>query len=219
MTVETLPKGALDLALALAPYNAATVHEAYDRRGAMSPDIKPIVSGLKLCAPVMTARTMPGNNLIVHQALYQTPPGWALAIATGGDRTFGYWGELLTTAAIAQRVAGLVIEGAVRDVAELRTTGFPLFAGGVSMRGTTKLPEGDLGITISLAGVDLSPGDILVGDDDGVVRVRLADVQSVAQRAADRVAHERATRAALLAGATTLDLYGWPAARDRRSDE
>jgi 4-hydroxy-4-methyl-2-oxoglutarate aldolase len=197
-----------DLA-ALAAFGAATVHEAQERTGALDAGIKPVAAGLRVCAPVMTVRTTPGSNLAVHRALYHTPPGWALAVATDGDRGFGYWGDIMTQAAITRGLAGLVIEGGVRDLAELRRSGLPIFAGAITMVGTGKASTGQVGTTISLGGVDVDAGDILVGDDDGVVRVRSADVARVAAAAAVRAEHEREVLRAIARGETTLALYGW----------
>lgn len=203
----------------LAEFSAATVHEAFDRRGDLSPLLKPVLPGWRLCAPAMTVSTPPGSNLAVHQALYRTPPGWVLAVATSADRSFGYWGDILTTAAIEQGLAGLVIEGGVRDIAELREAGFPVFAGAHTLRGTAKLPGGVIGGAVSIGGTAIAPGDVLVGDDDGVVCVPAAAVPAVARAARQRAESEDEKLAALRGGATTLELYGFPAAETDPSND
>ncbi|MEF2978077.1 RraA family protein [Subtercola sp. YIM 133946] len=210
MVDEALRRSALSAAALLREFSAATVHEANGRRGALAPRLKPLVNGWRICAPVMTISTGPGNNLAIHQGLYATPPGWAMAVATGGDDTFGYWGDILTEAAIAHGVAGLVLEGGIRDVHELRALDFPVVSGAVAIRGTTKLLDGaSVGEPISLGGIHVSVGDILIADDDGVVCVALADAVAVATAARSREVHEEHIRTAIRAGAQTLDLYGF----------
>jgi 4-hydroxy-4-methyl-2-oxoglutarate aldolase len=202
---------ALRAAEALDGFGAATVHEAYGRQGALAEWLKPVKSGWRICAPAFPVATTPGNNLAIHQGLYQAPRGWVLAVSTQEDRTHGYWGDILTEAARERGLCGLVLEGGVRDVRELRSLDFPIVSGSVAIRGTTKRPEGtSVGTPITLGGVDIVAGDILVADDDGVVRVRLADVPLVADAARRRDSAEERIRRDLRRGARTLELYALP---------
>jgi 4-hydroxy-4-methyl-2-oxoglutarate aldolase len=194
---------------ALRHFSAATVHEACGRRGAMDPRIKPVALGSTLCAPAMTARTFAASNLLLHQAIYRTPVDWVLVAAVSGEDGFGYWGDVMTTAALERGLRGLVTDGGVRDVVELRASALPIFAAQVSMRGTVKVAEGEIGSPISIGGVIVNPGDVVVADDDGVVCVALADAAAVAAAAAKREEKEAQIKRELAHGVTTLSLYGF----------
>ena len=196
-------------AAALESLSAATVHEAYGRRGALDPAIQPIVSGRRICGPAMTVRTAPGSNLLLHQALLHTPPGWILLAATDGGRDFGYWGDVMTAAATERGLGGVIIDGGVRDLAELRASTLPIFSAGHTMRGTVKVQEGEIGEPIVVGGVLASPGDIVIGDDDGVVCVALEQARHVAIVSRAREDKEVAIKAAIARGETTLSLYGF----------
>ena len=145
-------------AAALETLSAATVHEAYGRHGALDPAIQPLVAGRHICGPAMTVRTVPGSNLLLHQALYHTPPGWILLAATDGGRDFGYWGDVMTAAAIERGLGGVIIDGGIRDLAELRASTLPIFSAGHTMRGTIKVQEGEIGEPIVVGGVRACPG-------------------------------------------------------------
>ena len=189
--------------------SAATVHEAYGRHGALDPAIKPVVPGRHICGPAMTVATAPGSNLLLHQALYHTPPGWILLAATDGGRGFGYWGDVMTAAATERGLGGVIIDGGVRDLAELRAATLPIFSAGHTIRGTVKVQEGEIGAPIVVGGVLARPGDIVVGDDDGVVCVALKQARQVAAAARAREDNEVAIKAAIAEGQTTLGLYGF----------
>ncbi len=194
---------------ALETSSAATVHEAYGRHGALDPAIKPIVAGRHICGPAMTVRTAPGSNLLLHQALYQTPPGWLLVAATDGGRDFGDWGDVMPAAAAERGLGGVIIEGGVRDLTELRASSLPIFSTGHTIRGTVKVQEGEIGEPIVVGGVQVHPGDIVIGDDDGVVCVALAQAPHVAAASRARENKEVSIKAAIAAGQTTLSLYGF----------
>jgi 4-hydroxy-4-methyl-2-oxoglutarate aldolase len=195
----------------LAGYSAATVHEATGADHVLSPFIRPIEDTWKICAPALPVQTFPGHNLWLHRAIYKAEPGEVLVVATGEGIEYGYWGEILGTAAVARGIAGLVIDGGVRDAAELRQLGMPVFSRGRCVRGTGKDTAlgGGVGMPIQISGVDVQRGDLVVGDADGVVIVPAEQASEVAKRAAQRVAKEAAIIDRLRAGATTLELYGW----------
>lgn len=188
---------------------AATLHEAMGKRGAMSFPIKPLYAGMKVCGPALTVRCAPGDNLMVHAAMSLIEPGDVLVVDFHGNTEAGPWGDVLTAAAQARGVAGLVIDGCVRDAALIRQMGFPVFARGTNMKGTTKMvPAGDVNVPIVCGSVPVQPGDIVVGDDDGVVVVPQAEAAEVLEkaRARDRLEDEMVAR--IRAGETTVQVLG-----------
>jgi 4-hydroxy-4-methyl-2-oxoglutarate aldolase len=195
-------------------FDAATVHEAYGRRGSLPSDIKPIAPTFRVCGPAFTVDCPPGDNLWIHRAIYAAQPGQVLVIQTRGQREAGYWGEILSEAAVARQLGGLVIDGGVRDVARLAQIGFPVFASNVCLRGTVKDPtsDGRLGEPLVVGTALVRSGDIVVGDQDGVVVVAAEAVGTVVDAARDRVSKEKDVIARLRAGETTLAIYELPEA-------
>ena len=162
--------------------------------------------GARLAAPAYPVRCTPGDNLAIHVGVTRAPAGAALVVTVGDVRELGYWGEVLTTAAAARRVAGLVIDGCVRDVAALAAHGFPVFSTGLALPGATKERPGTVGLPITVGDAAVEPGDWVVGDADGVVVVpggALAGVLGAGRARADK---EAGYFAALRDGATTVDL-------------
>ena len=162
----------------LAALGAATLGESGARP--MPPRIRPVWPGATVAAPAYPVRCTPGDNLAVHVAVSRAPSGSVLVVDVGDVSDRGYWGEVLTTGALARGIGGLVIDGGVRDVAALERLGFPVFSRTVALRGATKVERGAIGSPVDVAGVPVAPGDWVVGDVDGVVvvpgdRVRRGD--------------------------------------------
>ena len=200
-----------DLPSELAQLGAATVHEAYGRRGALPSAIKPIDRSFRVCGPAFTVHCPPADNLWIHRAVYAARPGDVLVVGVrGGYTEAGYWGEILSQAALARRLGGLVLEGGVRDVDQIAGLGFPVFAANVCLRGTSKEPTGDgrLGEPIRIGDVTVHPSDAVVGDGDGVVVVEAAQITAVAAASRARLEQERMILGDLRRGATTLELLG-----------
>lgn len=185
---------------------AATLGESGAR--AMRDRIAPVWRGAEIAAPAYTVRCTPGDNLAVHVAVSRAPEGCALVVDVGDLRELGYWGEVLTTAAEARGIAGLVIDGGVRDVRALETHGFPVFATTVALRGATKDRPGAVNVPIRCGGVPVVRGDWVVGDADGVVVVPGAEIDLVLEAARERAEKEARMFKALRDGATTLQLLG-----------
>lgn len=202
---ETAPIG-------LEGIDAATVHEAYGRRGALPASIKPVDPRFRICAPAFTVDCPPGDNLWIHHAVYAASPGDVLVVDTGGGLEWGYWGEILSVAAAARGLAGIVIDGGVRDIDRLVEVGLPVFASNVSIRGTVKVPisDGRLGEPVSLGTTLVRSGDIIVGDRDGLVSVAASEVSDVGAAARERIAKEEDVIARLQRGETTLAIYELP---------
>lgn len=186
---------------------AATVHEASKLDGALDPAIHAMWDGAVVCGPAFTVRCVPGDNLPVHLSLAAASPGDILVV-DGGGFIGGYWGKILTVAAQERAIAGLVIDGGVRDVRDLRDLRFPVFARGLGVRGTIKRDLGALGAAVTVGGVRIEPGDLVLGDADGVVSVPVAKVDAVLLAARGRDDRERSVIERLRRGELTVDIYG-----------
>src|SRR5947209_6661205 len=149
-----------DAAAMLSGHAAATVFEAAMLPCSLDPSIKPLDDTWTICGPARTVATAPGHNLWLHRAIYDAAPGDVLVVDTGGDGRFGYWGEIMSTAASHRRLGGLVITGSVRDAQQLRAIGFPVFSSGLFVRGTGKSAAGGgIGRPVTISGVEISSGD------------------------------------------------------------
>jgi 4-hydroxy-4-methyl-2-oxoglutarate aldolase len=193
---------------------ASTVYEASGLPCALSPALRPVWDGARLCGPALTVRCAPADNLGIHRAIELAPPGCVLVVDAGGVLV-GYWGEVLTRAAQKQGVAGLVIDGAVRDIDALERLRFPVFARGVSMQGTTKTDPGVIGQSIRICGALVENGSLMLGDRDGVLSLPVGQVEQTAERARARQEQEGRYVARIDDGESTLDIYGW---RDRATN-
>jgi 4-hydroxy-4-methyl-2-oxoglutarate aldolase len=190
---------------------SSTLHEAAGRVGAMPFAIKPVHPSFRVCGPAVTVESPAGDNLWLHRAIYLAKPGDVLVVQVGGAYDFGYWGEIMSTAAKLRRLAGLIIDGCVRDLDRLVEIGFPVFARGLCIRGTGKDfgARGWINAPTRFANVTVAPGDLVLGDADGVVSLERGLVPEVLRAARAREAHETKVLARLAAGDTTLSIYGW----------
>jgi 4-hydroxy-4-methyl-2-oxoglutarate aldolase len=161
-----------------------------------------------VAAPAYPVRCTPGDNLAIHVAVTRAPTGSVLVVDVGNVPDRGYWGEVLTTGALARGLAGLVIDGGVRDVGALERLGFPVFSSTIALPGATKLSRGSVGTTTTVAGVPVSWGDWLVGDVDGVVVVPGRALEDTVAAGQDRTEAETGYFAALRQGSTTVELLG-----------
>jgi 4-hydroxy-4-methyl-2-oxoglutarate aldolase len=165
---------------------------------------------MRLGGPAVTVSCAPGENLRIHQALYLASAGDVLVVDVGGGYEYGYWGEILTVAAQARGVAGLVIDGGVRDTERIVDRGFPVFARTRCIRGTGKDPSsGSVNQRIDIGGVSIEAGDLVVGDADGVVAVPRARVDATLSAAQAREDGEAKIMDDLRRGRSTLELYGF----------
>jgi 4-hydroxy-4-methyl-2-oxoglutarate aldolase len=188
----------------LAALGAATLGESGAR--AMAPRIKAVWLGAAVAAPAYTARCSPADNLAVHLAVTLAPAGSVLVVDASHEPERGYWGEVLTTAAEARGIVGLVIDGCVRDVAALEAHGFPVFSAGVALRGAAKTAGGAVGLPVMVGAAEVDPGDWIVGDRDGVAVVPSAQLGDVIAAGDQRAAKEAEMFARLKAGASTVEL-------------
>jgi len=153
-----------------------------------------------LCGPAVTVRVRPGDNLMIHKALTMVAPGDVLVVDGGADLTQALVGGLMRTTCIARQLAGLVIDGAVRDLCEWAGDGMPIFARGHTHRGPSKDGPGEVNVPVSCAGLVVLPGDLVVGDADGVIAVPAAEAASVLEKTRAHLAREAAIREANRAG-------------------
>ncbi|HEX4754308.1 MAG TPA: 4-carboxy-4-hydroxy-2-oxoadipate aldolase/oxaloacetate decarboxylase [Candidatus Dormibacteraeota bacterium] len=199
----------------LAAVGVAAAHEAQGRRGLLDPAVRPIQAGVRLAGPAVTVLCPPGDNLMIHLAVEHCQPGDVLVVATSSASSDGMLGELLATSLRAHGAIAVVVDAGVRDVAELRSMGFPVWSRWISARGTSKHGAGVVNRPIVCADQAIAAGDVIVADDDGVVCVPQHSAAQVADDAEQRVVHEEAIRARLDAGELTADLLGLRGAADR----
>jgi 4-hydroxy-4-methyl-2-oxoglutarate aldolase len=191
-------------AAALLVLGAATLGESGGRN--MSPRIRAVWKGATLSAPAYPVRCTPGDNLAIHVAVTTAPPGHVLVVDVGDEKEFGYWGEVLTTGAESRGLAGLVIDGGVRDVSALEAHGFAVFSTTVALRGAAKQSPGSVGAPVTVGGVEVHNGDWVVGDADGVTVIAGGSLDAVLAAGRARADKEEGLFAALRDGATTVDL-------------
>ena len=196
---------------ALGDLGVATVHEAQGRTGLMRPYLRPIYATARASGNAITVSCQPGDNLMIHAALELCQGGDILVVTTTSESTDGMFGELLAVSARARGVAGLVIDAGIRDVADITAMGFPAWAKAISAQGTVKATPGSVNVAVVCAGAIVRPGDVIVGDADGVVVVSGASAAEVARLGGERVAKEEKTRERLRRGELGLDFYGFRA--------
>jgi 4-hydroxy-4-methyl-2-oxoglutarate aldolase len=174
----------------------------------MAPRIRAAWSGARLAGPAYTASCAAGDNLAIHVAVARAPAGSVLVVDASEIPERGYWGEVLTTGAEARGLAGLVIDGGVRDVAALESHGFPVFSSLIALRGASKAGPGTVSRTVRVGDVEVEPGDWMVGDADGVTVVPANRLEAVLTAGRARASKEEGFFAALRGGQTTIDLLG-----------
>ncbi|TAE22984.1 MAG: 4-carboxy-4-hydroxy-2-oxoadipate aldolase/oxaloacetate decarboxylase [Cytophagales bacterium] len=193
----------------LTKFSAATLHEALGKTGNLPSAIKPIAPGMKVCGRAYTVQTIPGDNKIIHHAYAQAQPGDVLVVSCSGYYEAGYWGDLMSLGAKTRGINGLVIDACVRDADDIEAMGFPVFSRGLCIRGTSSLEGGTLNEPIVIGEVVVHPGDIVVGDRDGVVIIPKDRIEEVIEKATAREAREEWVREQLRQGKTSIEIYGW----------
>jgi len=175
----------------------------------MDPGIRPAYDGVEMAGTAITVKAAPGDNLIIHKAITMAEPGDVLVIDCDGYVGTGHVGELMCTSCQANDLAGLVIDGGYRDSREIAEMEFPVYGRGVNPQGPLKQDPGSVNVTVSCGGVSVDPGDIVVGDDDGLAVIPGDGAERVLERAREKLDAEDATREAIEDGTYLFDLKGY----------
>jgi 4-hydroxy-4-methyl-2-oxoglutarate aldolase len=191
-----------------AAFDSATLYEAAGQKGMIDPSIRPAWPGARLLGRAATVDCPPGDNLMLHIAVAHAQPGVIIVATVGGYMSAGAWGEILTAAAQARGIAGLVIDGAVRDIDAIRETQFPVFSRGLAIGSCTKERSGKVDVPIQFGGATVRPGDLILGDADGLVVLEQEHLDAVHETAVGRRRRESEIITQLREGRTTIELLG-----------
>ncbi|WP_374644788.1 RraA family protein [Tabrizicola sp.] len=186
----------------------ATLGEAWPAARLVAAPLRPLAAGMALAGTALPLRCRPGDNLALHLAIAAARPGDVLVVDYGGSLESGPFGEIMALACRMRGIAGLVIDGAVRDSAQIAALGFPVFARGLNIRGTTKADRGEIGVPVVLGGVTIAPGDVILADADAILALDAGDLPPALAAAQARAAREALMMARLRAGETTLSILG-----------
>lgn len=206
--VRTIQRADADVIRRLGEGGVATVHEAQGRTGLLRPYMRPIYPTAKMAGSAVTVSCQAGDNLMIHAAIEVCRPGDVLVVTTTSESTDGMFGDLLAVSCRAHGVVGLLIDAGIRDVADLTTMEFPVWAKAVHAQGTVKATAGSVNVPVVCAGAAIDPGDVVVADVDGVVIVPREAAADVARLTDERLAKEEKSRDRLRKGELGLDFYG-----------
>lgn len=208
VVIKTIDRANPETIEGLGEAGVATAHEAAGRIGLLDPGIRPIQGGARVAGSAITVLCAAGDNMMIHAAVEVVKDGDLLIVATTSPSTDGMFGELLATSLQARGCRGLVIDAGVRDVADLRTMGFPVWSRAVHAQGTVKETPGSVNTSIVIGGTRVDAGDVVVADDDGVMVVPRDSADTVLDACRERIAREEVTRRRLEGGELGVDFYG-----------
>ena len=208
VVVRTIQRADAGTIKTLGEQGSATISEAQGRTGLLNPYMRPIYPAARVAGSAVTVSCQPGDNLMIHAAIEVCQPGDVLVVTTTSESTDGMFGDLLATSCQAHGIRGLVIDAGVRDVADLTAMNFPVWAKAISSQGTVKATPGSVNVDVVCAGAMIRPGDVIVGDQDGVAVVKRESAAEVAALGQQRIEKEQKSRERLKAGELGVDFYG-----------
>lgn len=190
-----------------AAFPTGNLCNADTRVRAMAFGLRPLIPGQRIAGPARTVKITPGQNGAIHRAVHHAAPGDVLVVDGESSDRFGPFGDLLAEACLAKGLAGAVFDCTIRDGADIAALGFQVFSRGFHPEATAKLERDDIDIPIRVGGLLINPGDILVGDDDGIVVIPRDIAVEIGEKVAAVAAREEAIRARIQAGETTLEIF------------
>lgn len=188
--IRNIERVSAEVAKKAAAFASSILADVAGRRGALSGRIAPLAPSMRFSGPAITVEVRPGDNLMIHAAMAIAKPGDVILVDGRGDLTSALMGEIMSHQCVALGIAGVVIDGAVRDCEAIRELGFPMYAAGLNPNGPTKFVPGRLNHPISIGGVTVNPGDLVVGDADGVTVIERDKAEAMLPLAAEKVAME-----------------------------
>jgi 4-hydroxy-4-methyl-2-oxoglutarate aldolase len=207
--IKKVPECDAALIKALSGQASATIHEAMGRKGALDPAIKPLTSGMRICGPALTVSCHTGDNIMLIKAINMARRGDIIIADMGKAVNSGPFGEVLAVECVTKGLGGLVLSCSVRDSREIIKLRFPVFSAGLCINGTAKATLGTINHPICCGGQIIRPGDIIIGDDDGVVAVPLEQAAEILKLADERTVKEASVMDRLRAGESLFDIYGY----------
>ena len=208
VVVRSIPRADTAIIDQLAEAGVATVHEAQGRIGLLDHGVVARQHGTRIAGSAVTVSSAPGDNIMIHAAIEVLQPGDILVVALSSPAIHGMFGDLLASSVMARGCRGLVIDSAVRDIAELNLMGFPVWTRAIHAQGTVKETAGSVNLPIHFGAETINPGDVIVADDDGVAIVDRLAAADVAAASIARVEKEEVSRVRLAEGELGLDFYG-----------
>lgn len=198
-----------DLVKAFKKMPSALISNAMNGFGAMDSEIKPLFDGAKICGPAITVREMVGCNIMIHKAIKIAEKGDVIVVDGKGHKDTSLGGWIICLNAKAKGIEALVIDGAWRDVSDIRRARYPVFCRAIVPNGPHKGYPGDINLKIQCGGATVSPGDLIVGDDDGIVVVPPEQAEQVLERAEELSSQEEEVKKKIMQGEFTVDIYGF----------
>jgi len=207
--IESVEKPSNELIQYFREIPTAIVSDSLGRNNTMKSNVKPIYSGVHLCGPALTVKISANDNLILHKAIKMAEPGDILVVDTGGYSESAVWGELMSISAKSNGISGIVIDGAVRDIRKIIELRFPVFCTSIVPRAPYSVHSGSINVAILCGGTIVSPGDTVIGDDDGVVVVPREKVEEVLVKCKTKIEEEEEIRLRVTNGEFMYDILGF----------